>query len=127
GAAAVATAEHYVRLGVAREHIWMGDVKGLIYEGRTEDMDPYKGRFAQRTTQRTVREALAGADVFVGLSVAGAVKAEWIATMSPDPIVFALANPTPEILPDDVSAVRPDAIVATGRSDYPNQVNNVLG
>jgi malate dehydrogenase (oxaloacetate-decarboxylating)(NADP+) len=127
GAAAVATAEHYVRLGVRREHITMCDRVGLIYEGRVEDMDPYKGRFAQRTEKRTVAEALEGADVFVGLSVAGAIRADMLRVMADRPVVFALANPVPEVMPDEVAAVRPDAIVATGRSDYPNQVNNVLG
>jgi malate dehydrogenase (oxaloacetate-decarboxylating)(NADP+) len=127
GAAAISTAEHYVRLGVKREHITMCDRKGVIYEGRAEDMDPYKARFAQKNTKRTIGEALDGADVFVGLSVAGAVSAEMIAKMAPNPIIFALANPVPEILPHEVRAVRSDAMIATGRSDYPNQVNNVLG
>jgi malate dehydrogenase (oxaloacetate-decarboxylating)(NADP+) len=127
GAAAISTAEHYVRLGVKREHITMCDRKGVIYEGRVEDMDPYKARFAGQSTARTVAEALVGADVFVGLSVAGAVTGEMVAKMAKQPIIFALANPVPEILPDEVRAVRDDAIIATGRSDYPNQVNNVLG
>ncbi|HEX5830519.1 MAG TPA: NADP-dependent malic enzyme [Gemmatimonadaceae bacterium] len=127
GAAAIATAEHYVRLGVKREHITLCDRTGVIYEGREEDVDPYKLRFAQRTDRRTIAQALEGADVFVGLSVAGAIKAEMLRGMADQPIVFALANPVPEVMPDDVRAVRPDAIVATGRSDYPNQVNNVLG
>ncbi len=127
GAAAIATAAHYERLGVRHEHIVMCDRAGVIYAGRADDMDPYKARFASKTTARTVAEALEGADVFVGLSVAGAVTGEMIARMAPRPIIFALANPVPEILPDEVRRVRPDAIVATGRSDYPNQVNNVLG
>lgn len=127
GAAALSTAEHYVRLGVRREHITLCDRLGVIHEGRTEDMDAYKARFRQRTSQRTIAEALEGADVFVGLSVAGAVSGEMIARMARQPIVFALANPVPEILPHEVRAVRDDAIIATGRSDYPNQVNNVLG
>ena len=127
GAAAISTAEHYVRLGVKREHILMCDRQGVIHQGRTGDMDPYKARFQVQTKARTVADALVGADVFVGLSVAGAVSGEMIAKMAPRPIVFALANPVPEILPDEVRAVRDDAIVATGRSDYPNQVNNVLG
>ncbi len=127
GAAAISTAEHYVRLGVKREHITMCDRKGVIYEGRAEDMDPYKARFAQKNSKRTIGEALDGADVFVGLSVAGAVSADMIAKMAPNPIIFALANPVPEILPHEVRAVRSDAMIATGRSDYPNQVNNVLG
>lgn len=127
GAAAIATAEHYVRLGVRREYITMCDLFGVVYDGRAEGMDPYKARFATRDGVRTLTEALVDANVFVGLSAAGAVRGDMLAGMAPDPIVFALANPTPEILPDEVRKVRPDAIVATGRSDYPNQVNNVLG
>ncbi|HEU4564201.1 MAG TPA: NADP-dependent malic enzyme [Gemmatimonadaceae bacterium] len=127
GAAAISTAEHYVRLGVRREHITMCDRSGVIYAGRGEDMDPYKARFARDTGARTIAEALEGADVFVGLSVANAVTGAMIARMASDPIIFALANPVPEIMPDEVRAARPDAVIATGRSDYPNQVNNVLG
>jgi malate dehydrogenase (oxaloacetate-decarboxylating)(NADP+) len=127
GASAIASAMHYERLGVRREHIVMCDKVGVIFEGRTEGMDPYKARFASRTDARTIAEALVGADVLVGLSAAHAVTKDMIAPMARDPIVFALANPIPEILPEDVTAVRPDAVVATGRSDYPNQVNNVLG
>jgi malate dehydrogenase (oxaloacetate-decarboxylating)(NADP+) len=128
GAAAISTAEHYVRLGVRREHIIMCDREGVIYTGRTHgDMDPYKARFMSDTPARTIAEALVGADVFVGLSVAGAITGEMVRHMAPRPIIFALANPTPEILPEVVRAVRDDAIIATGRSDYPNQVNNVLG
>ncbi|MEP6690665.1 MAG: NADP-dependent malic enzyme [Gemmatimonadaceae bacterium] len=127
GAAAISTAEHYVRLGVRREHILMCDREGVIYAGRSDGMDPYKARFAAETDRRTITEALVGADVFVGLSVARAVTPEMIVQMAPRPIVFALANPEPEIMPDEVRSVRPDAIIATGRSDYANQVNNVLG
>ncbi len=128
GAAAISTAEHYVRLGVKRGNILLCDRAGVIYEGRTAgDMDPYKARFVARTNARSIADALVGADVFVGLSVAGAVTREMVATMSSRPIVFALANPVPEITPEEVLAVRDDAIIATGRSDYPNQVNNVLG
>ncbi len=128
GAAAISTAEHYVRLGVKREHILMCDRAGVIYEGRREgDIDPYKARFVRKTEARTIADALVGADVFVGLSVAGAVTREMVAQMASRPIIFALANPVPEITPDEVRAVRDDAIIATGRSDYPNQVNNVLG
>ncbi len=128
GAAAIASAEHYVRLGVKREHILMCDRKGVIHADRdAKDLDPYKARFAAKTALRTLAEALDGADVFVGLSAAGAVTPEMIARMAPRPIVFALANPVPEILPEEVRSVRDDAIIATGRSDYPNQVNNVLG
>ncbi len=126
GAAAIATAEHYVRLGVKRENIFLCDSTGVVHDGRS-NLDPYKARFAARTELRTITEALQGADVFVGLSVAGAVTGTMIAGMADRPIIFALANPVPEILPDEVAAVRSDAIVATGRSDYPNQVNNVLG
>jgi len=127
GAAAIATAAHYERLGVRHENIVMCDRAGVIHAGRTNDMDPYKARFKNDTNARTVTDALVGADVFVGLSVAGAVTGAMIATMAEKPIIFALANPVPEILPNAVRAVRSDAIVATGRSDYPNQVNNVLG
>jgi malate dehydrogenase (oxaloacetate-decarboxylating)(NADP+) len=128
GAAAISTAEHYVRLGVKRDHILMCDRAGVIHEGRTAgEMDPYKARFIRTTDARTIADALVGADVFVGLSAAGAVTGEMVAAMAARPIIFALANPMPEILPEAVRAVRDDAIIATGRSDYPNQVNNVLG
>jgi malate dehydrogenase (oxaloacetate-decarboxylating)(NADP+) len=128
GAAAVATAEHYVSLGVRRENIVMCDRKGVIHPDRDpSETDPYKARFARAIPAQTLADAMVGADVFVGLSVAGAVTPEMVASMAPSPIVFALANPDPEILPEDVLAVRPDAIVATGRTDYPNQINNVLG
>ncbi len=127
GAAAISTAEHYVRLGVKRENILLTDRQGVVYRGRPGEMDPYKARFANETSARTLRDALVGADVFVGLSVAGAVTGDMIVKMAPRPIIFALANPEPEILPEEVRAVRDDAIIATGRSDYPNQVNNVLG
>ncbi len=128
GAAAIATAEHYIRLGVRRENILMCDRKGVIHADRPPDqLDPYKARFAARTKARTLEDAMRGADVFVGLSIAGAVTPEMVASMAPKPIVFALANPVPEILPEEVRAVRDDAIIATGRSDYANQVNNVLG
>src|SRR5690606_18210424 len=127
GAAAIATAEHYVRLGVRRENILMCDSKGVITVDRTEDMDAYKARFAQRTEIRTLAEAMRGADCFVGLSVGGIVTKEMVASMADQPIIFALANPDPEITPEEVAEVRDDAIIATGRTDYPNQVNNVLG
>ena len=127
GAAAISTAEHYIRLGVKREHILMCDREGVIYQGRDTGMDPYKARFAAATSLRTLAEALVDADVFVGLSVAGAVTGAMVARMAPNPVIFALANPVPEILPQEVRAVRSDAIIATGRSDYANQVNNVLG
>ena len=127
GAAAISTAEHYVRLGVPRENILLTDRRGVIYEGRPGEIDPYKAKFANKTKARTIADALVGADVFVGLSVAGAITGEMVAKMAKKPIIFALANPEPEILPDQVRAVRSDAIIATGRSDFPNQVNNVLG
>src|SRR5687767_4906740 len=127
GAAAISTAEHYVRLGVTRENILLIDRQGVVYAGRPGQLDPYKAKFAAQTKARTIADALEGADVFVGLSVAGCVTGEMIAKMADRPIVFALANPEPEILPEAIRAVRSDAIIATGRSDYPNQVNNVLG
>jgi len=126
GAAAIATAEHYVRLGATRENITMCDHKGVIYKGRA-DLDEFKQRFALDTKRRTLAEALNGADVFVGLSVGGIVTGEMLKGMTQHPVIFALANPTPEIMPDEAKNARPDAIVATGRSDFPNQVNNVLG
>ncbi|MBZ5574870.1 MAG: NADP-dependent malic enzyme, partial [Acidobacteriia bacterium] len=127
GAAGIACAEHYVRLGVKRENIIVCDTKGVIYKGRTEGMNPYKERFAQQTDLRVLAEAMAGADVFVGLSVKGAVTQDMVRSMGPQPIVFAMANPDPEITYEDAKACRNDLIMATGRSDYPNQVNNVLG
>jgi malate dehydrogenase (oxaloacetate-decarboxylating)(NADP+) len=127
GASAISCAAHYVKLGVRLENIILCDTKGVVYEGRTAGMNPYKARYASRTQARTLAEALAGADVFFGLSVGGAVTPEMVATMAPRPLIFALANPDPEIPYDVALAVRPDAIVATGRSDFPNQVNNVLG
>jgi malate dehydrogenase (oxaloacetate-decarboxylating)(NADP+) len=127
GAAAISCAEHYVRLGVKRENILMCDTKGVVHDGRTQGMNPYKARFAAKTEARTLTEALVGADVFFGLSSAGCVTPEMILGMAPNPVIFALANPDPEITYELALATRPDAIVATGRSDYPNQVNNVLG
>ncbi len=126
GASAIATAEHYIRLGVKREHVTIVDTKGVVHAGR-KDLNKYKQAFARKTDARTITDALMGADVLVGLSVAGAVTGEMLKGMAPKPIIFALANPTPEIMPEDARAARPDAIIATGRSDYPNQVNNVLG
>jgi malate dehydrogenase (oxaloacetate-decarboxylating)(NADP+) len=126
GAAALACLGLLVKLGLPRENIWVTDLAGLVYEGRTELMDPDKAFFAQKTEQRKLSEAIAGADIFLGLSAGGVLKADMVAKMAPNPIIFALANPTPEILPEEVKAVRNDAIMATGRSDYPNQVNNVL-
>ncbi len=126
GASAISVAEHYVRLGVDRAKITLCDRKGVIYAGRDKDMEPHKAKFAHETTNRTLADALVGADVFVGLSAAGACTQDMVKGMGPQPIIFALANPTPEILPEEVKAVRPEAIVATGRSDYANQINNVL-
>ena len=127
GAAAIACANLYVNLGVKLENIIMTDSKGVIYQGRKEGMNPYKERFASDTRARTVGEALEGADAFVGVSVKDGISVDMVAKMAKDPIVFAMANPDPEVLPEDVMKIRPDAIMATGRSDYPNQVNNVLG
>ncbi|MFO1264480.1 MAG: NADP-dependent malic enzyme [Rhodoferax sp.] len=126
GAAALACLGLLVKLGIPRENIWVTDLAGLVYEGRTELMDEDKAQFAQKTDQRTLREAIAGADIFLGLSAGGVLKADMLKTMAPKPLVFALANPTPEILPEEAHAARDDIIMATGRTDYPNQVNNVL-
>jgi len=126
GAAALACLGLLVKLGIPRENIWVTDLAGVVYEGRVELMDADKAFFAQKTSQRTLREAIAGADIFLGLSAGGVLKADMVKSMAAKPLVFALANPTPEILPEEVHAVRDDAIMATGRTDYPNQVNNVL-
>jgi malate dehydrogenase (oxaloacetate-decarboxylating)(NADP+) len=126
GAAALACLGLLVKLGVRRENIWVTDLAGVVYEGRTELMDEDKAFFAQKTSLRTLAEVVAGADVFLGLSAGGVMKPAMVASMAPQPIIFALANPTPEILPEEAHAVRPDVIMATGRTDYPNQVNNVL-
>ena len=127
GASAISCAEHYIRLGLKRENITMCDSKGVIYEGRTDGMNKYKARFARPTELRTLTEALQGADVFVGLSCGNCVAPEMLKGMAENPVVFALANPDPEIPYDVAVAARPDVIMCTGRSDYPNQVNNVLG
>ncbi len=127
GAAGIACAAHYVRLGVKLENIIMCDTHGVIYKGRTAGMNPYKERFANDTKLRTLAEAMQGADVFVGCSVKGAVSQDMVRSMAADPVVFAMANPDPEITYEDAKAARKDVIIATGRSDYPNQVNNVLG
>ena len=127
GAAGFACAEHYVRLGVKRENVILCDTKGVIYQGRVEGMNPYKQRFAVDTTLRTLAEAMENADVFLGLSVKGAIKPGMVCSMAARPIVFAMANPDPEITYEEAKACRDDVIMATGRSDYPNQVNNVLG
>ena len=126
GAAALACLNLLIELGLKRENVIVCDIAGVVYEGRTEEMDPYKAKFANPTDARTLQDALDGADVFLGLSAAGVLKAEWLAGMAGQPLIMALANPTPEILPELAREVRADAIIATGRSDYPNQVNNLL-
>jgi len=126
GAAALACLELMVELGLPRENIWVTDIEGVVYEGRTTLMDPQKIRFAQKTQARKLDEVIDGADIFLGLSAGGVLKPEMVKRMAARPLILALANPTPEILPEEVLAVRDDAIIATGRSDYPNQVNNVL-
>ena len=126
GAAALACLNLLVKLGITRENIWVTDLAGVVYEGRTELMDPVKAVFAQPTSQRTLAEVIEGADVFLGLSAGGVLKSEMAAKMAANPMILALANPNPEITPEDVLSVRTDAIIATGRTDYPNQVNNVL-
>jgi malate dehydrogenase (oxaloacetate-decarboxylating)(NADP+) len=126
GAAALACLNLLVTLGLKRENVFVSDIKGVVYQGRTELMDPYKAPFAQPTKARTLAEIMPGADVFLGLSAAGIVSKDMVATMAAKPLIFALANPNPEIMPEDVKAVRPDAIIASGRTDYPNQINNVL-
>jgi malate dehydrogenase (oxaloacetate-decarboxylating)(NADP+) len=126
GAAALACLGLLLKLGLKRENIWVTDLAGVVWQGRTELMDDDKAQFAQPTALRKLADVIPGADVFLGLSAGGVLKPEMVAAMAPQPVVFALANPTPEILPDQVRAVRDDAIIATGRSDYPNQVNNVL-
>jgi len=127
GASAIACAKLYLSYGVRRENLRMVDKTGVIYEGRKEDLNPYKAQFAVPTKERTLADALVGADVFVGLSTRNIVTGEMLKKMARDPIVFALANPDPEISPEEARAARPDVVMATGRSDYPNQVNNVLG
>ncbi len=126
GAAAVACLDLLVAMGLPIENIFVTDIAGVVYEGRAELMDPRKSRYAKKTNARTLSDVIKGADVFLGLSAPRVVTKEMVATMGDRPLIFALANPTPEIMPEDVKAVRPDAIIATGRSDYPNQVNNVL-
>ena len=126
GAAAIACTELIKSMGVPHDHVLMCDRKGVIYQGRT-DLDQWKSAHAAKTDRRTLDEALRGADIFLGLSAAGALKPEMVMAMAKRPIIFAMANPDPEITPPEAKAARPDAIVATGRSDYPNQVNNVLG
>ena len=126
GAAALACLDLLVSLGLPMENILVSDVDGVVYSGRTAGMDPNKARYAKDTSARTLADIIGGADIFVGLSAGGVLKPEMVKRMAPNPLIFALANPTPEIMPEEAKAVRPDAILATGRSDYPNQVNNVL-
>ena len=126
GAAALACLDLLVGLGVKMENIWVSDIAGVVYEGRKEEMDPNKARYARKTTARKLADIIEGADIFLGLSAGGVLKPEMVGRMAAKPLILALANPEPEILPDAAKAARPDAIIATGRSDYPNQVNNVL-
>src|SRR5687768_17529440 len=126
GAAALACLDLLVALGLPIANIFVTDIKGVVYAGRTEEMDPIKARYAKETKARTLAEVMPGADVFLGLSAGGVLKPEMVKGMAKRPLILALANPEPEILPESAKAARPDAILATGRSDYPNQVNNVL-
>jgi malate dehydrogenase (oxaloacetate-decarboxylating)(NADP+) len=126
GAAALACLDLLVDLGVKLDNIWVTDIAGVVYKGRKQEMDPRKERYARATDARALGDVIAGADVFLGLSAPRVLKPEMVAKMGQQPIILALANPVPEIMPEEVKAVRPDAIIATGRSDYPNQVNNVL-
>ena len=126
GAAALACLNLLLSLGARRENIWVNDIDGLVYEGRASLMDPWKAKFAQATPHRGLSDTIAGADVFLGLSAAGVLKPEMLAMMGPRPLVLALANPVPEIMPDLAKETRPDVLICTGRSDFPNQVNNVL-
>ena len=127
GASAIACAEFFIQLGAKRDHITMCDSRGVIYKGREAGMNPQKERFAVDTSARTLEEAIKGADVFVGLSEGGMVTQAMVKSMADKPIIFAMANPDPEISYPEAKAARKDVIMATGRSDYPNQVNNVLG
>ena len=126
GAAALACLDILVSLGLRRENVFVADIKGVVWKGRTEEMDDNKARYAQPTSARTLAEILPGADIFLGLSAGGVLKPEWVRAMAERPLILALANPEPEIMPDLAKEARPDAVIATGRSDFPNQVNNVL-
>src|SRR5882724_11118267 len=126
GAAALACLNLIVSLGAKRENIWVCDIEGLVYQGRAVLMDRWKSVYAQKTQLRTLGDVIAGADIFLGLSAPGVLKADMVARMAPQPLIMALANPTPENSPEEAIAARPDAMICTGRSDYPNQVNNVL-
>jgi malate dehydrogenase (oxaloacetate-decarboxylating)(NADP+) len=126
GAAALACLDLLVELGIRMENIWVTDIAGVVYEGRREEMDPNKARYARRTDARRLADVIGGADVFLGLSTGGVLKPAMVKAMADRPLILALANPDPEIMPDVAKAARPDAVIATGRSDYPNQTNNVL-
>jgi malate dehydrogenase (oxaloacetate-decarboxylating)(NADP+) len=126
GAAALACLDHLLALGLRREHVFVADLGGVVYQGRTELMDPHKARFAQDTPARHLADIIGDSDIFLGLSAGGVLKPEMVGLMAGQPLILALANPDPEIRPEEARAVRPDCIIATGRSDYPNQVNNVL-
>jgi malate dehydrogenase (oxaloacetate-decarboxylating)(NADP+) len=126
GAAALACLDLLVSLGVQRRNIFVADIAGVVYQGRTELMDENKARYAQAVSGRALRDILPGADVFLGLSAGNVLKPEWLESMAPRPLILALANPEPEVNPELAKSVRPDAVIATGRSDYPNQVNNAL-
>ena len=127
GSAGIACLELAVALGIPKQNVILCDTKGVVYQGRKEGMNQWKSAYAAKTKARTLADALQGADVFFGLSAKGAMTQDMVRSMAPNPIIFAMANPDPEITPEEVAAVRDDAIVATGRSDYPNQINNVLG
>ena len=126
GAAALACLDLLVDLGVRRENIWVTDIAGVVHAGRKVEMDPRKEAYARETDARTLADVIAGADVFLGLSAPRVLKPEMVRRMGDRPLILALANPNPEIMPEDARAARSDCIIATGRSDYPNQVNNVL-
>ena len=126
GAAALACLNLLVSLGVRKENIWISDIEGVVYKGRKKLMDEWKSEFAQKTDKRTLDEIIENADVFLGLSAGGVLKADMVKKMAKKPLIMALANPTPEIMPKEAMAVRSDAMICTGRSDFPNQVNNVL-
>lgn len=127
GAAGIACLKFFISLGVKKENVIICDRDGVVYEGRTHNMDPIKSEFASNTSARTLEEAISGSNVFIGLSAAGVLKEQMLLSMAPNPIIFAMANPEPEIRPEIARSIRPDSIIATGRSDYPNQVNNVMG
>lgn len=126
GAAALACLDMLVALGMKMSNIWVTDIAGVVYQGRAEEMDDNKARYAKETPARKLADVIANADVFLGLSAGGVLKPDMVKQMAANPLILALANPNPEILPEEVRSVRDDAIIATGRSDYPNQVNNVL-